>query len=205
MIPFITEEVWQRLAIVAPVRGLAPATAKESIMCAAWPATEETIRDEEIERRFSFFQKVLGGVREIRSRQQIAPKKQIRFSVRCNMQIAEDLFLMKPYFDSMAMAEAADLGPQVVAPEFSATANVTGMEIFVDMDDLIDGDAEIDRNEKELQRLQKAIQGKEKKLANKDFVSRAPTEVVAREQESLQQLQTQADFHSTTLEKLKTR
>jgi len=205
MIPFITEEVWQRLAIVAPVRGLTPATAKESIMRAAWPEPDETIRDEEIERRFSFFQKVLGGVREIRSRQQIAPKKQIRFSVRCDTPVADDLLLMKPYFESMAMAAAADLGPHVDAPEFSATANVTGMEIFVDMEDLIDVDAEIDRNEKELQRLQKAIQGKQKKLANKDFVSRAPAEVVAREQESLQQLQAQADFHRTTLEKLKTR
>ena len=205
MVPFITEEVWQRLAIVAPVRGLAPATAKESIMLAAWPETDESIRDEEIERRFSFFQKVLGGVREIRSRQQIAPKKQIRFSVRCDTQVADDLLLMKPYFESMAMAEAAVLGAHVEAPEFSATANVAGMEIFVDMEDLIDVDAEIDRNEKELQRLQKAIQGKEKKLANKDFVSRAPAEVVAREQESLQQLQTQADFHRTTLETLKSR
>ena len=77
------------------------------------------------------------------------------------------------------------------------------MEIFVDMEEFIDVEAEISRNENELTRLQKAIVGKEKKLANESFVNRAPAEVVAREKESLQQLQSQADFHTTTLEKLK--
>ena len=112
---------------------------------------------------------------------------------------------MKPYFESMAQAQAKQLGSSVEAPEFSATANVEGMEIFVDMETFIDIEAEITRNENELARLQKAILGKEKKLANSDFMSRAPEEVVTREKESLEHLQSQADFHTTTLEKLKNR
>jgi valyl-tRNA synthetase len=127
----------------------------------------------------------------------------VPFSVRCDAQAAEALTLMKPYFESMAAAQVTGLGPHIDAPVFSATANVEGMEVFVDMENLIDVEAEISRNEKELTRLQKAIAGKEKKLGNESFVNRAPTEVVAREKESLQQLELQADFHTTTLEKLK--
>ena len=203
IIPFITEEVWQRLAAVAPKRGLRAIDATESVMVASWPEADDALRDEEIETRFSCFQKVLAGVREIRSRQQIAPRKRVSFSVRCDAEASEALAAMKPYFDSMAAAVVMDLGPQVEAPPFSATANTEGMQVFVDMEDLIDVAAEITRNENELTRLQKAIAGKEKKLGNQSFVSKAPVEVVAREKESLQKLQSEVDFHTSTLEKLK--
>ena len=112
---------------------------------------------------------------------------------------------MKPYFESMASALVKELGPRVDAPPFSATANVEGMEVFVDMEDLIDVAAEITRNENELTRLEKAIAGKKKKLGNPSFVSKAPKQVVAREKESLEQLQSQVNFHTSTLEKLRSR
>ena len=119
MIPFITEEVWQRLAEVALERGLKPTKATESVMVASTgPKQTNALCDEEIEIRFSHFQKVLAGVREIRSRQQIPPRKQVPFSVRCDAQAAEALTLMKPYFESMAAAQVTGLGSHVVAPEF---------------------------------------------------------------------------------------
>lgn len=203
IIPFITEEVWQRLAEVAPERGIKSVKATESIMLADWPKADHSLRDEKIERRFSYFQKVLAGVREIRSRQQIPPRKQVPFSVRCDTQVAEALDAMKPYFESMASAVVVKLGPKVDVPIFSATANVEGMEVLVDMENLIDVETEISRNENELVRIQKAIAGKEKKLKNESFVSRAPAEIVAREKESLEQLRLQEDFHMSTLDKLK--
>ena len=205
IIPFITEEVWQRLAVLAPKRGLTATDASESVMIASWPTADDRYRDKAIELRFSYFKKVLAGVREIRSRQQIAPRKQVSFSVRCDTQAEESLAAMKPYFASMASAVITDLGVEVEPPPFSATANVDGMEVFVDMEDLIDVAAEITRNENELARLEKAIAGKEKKLGNPSFISRAPADVVAREKESLEQLQSQVEFHTSMLQKLKNR
>lgn len=205
MVPFITEEVWQRLAELAPVRGLDPQQAKETVMLAPWPQPNEALQDESIENRFAYFQRALAGVREVRSRQQIAPKKNISFSIRCDPETAEALTLMAPYFESMALAQVVELGPQVEAPEFCATTSAEGMEIFIDMENLVDIAAEISRNENELKRLQKAIIGKENKLSNENFIGRAPEEVVAREKQSLEQLRSQADFHATTLHKLKKR
>ena len=81
--PFITEEIWQRLAEAAPQRGLAaPESPAESVMIAAWPVAGRELIDERIEVQFAKFQAVLAGLREVRSRQDIAPKTPIRFSVR---------------------------------------------------------------------------------------------------------------------------
>ncbi len=74
MIPFITEEVWQLLGQAAQERGLtAPQRAADSVMIAPWPEADAKRQDPEIEARFARFQEVLKALRDIRSRQNIAP------------------------------------------------------------------------------------------------------------------------------------
>src|SRR5262249_16832625 len=73
LIPFITEDIWQRLAEAAPIRGLtAPARATDSIMIAPWREADHGPQDPAIESQFAKFQAVLGGLNEVRSRQGIA-------------------------------------------------------------------------------------------------------------------------------------
>ncbi len=69
-----------------------------------------------IEAQFAEFQAVLGAVREIRSRQNIAMKEQLEFRVTCPEEVATRLEAMQPYFAKMANALASDLGPDVTAP-----------------------------------------------------------------------------------------
>ena len=105
MIPFLTEEVWQLLGEVAPRRGIDECrAAAASIMVAAWPQSEVTRQDPEIEAQFAQFKEVLRAVREIRSRQNVAPKKRLEFAVRCGEEMAELLRPMEPYFVAMAGA-----------------------------------------------------------------------------------------------------
>jgi len=188
-IPFITEEVWQLLGKAAAERGLErPQPATDSIMTAPWPEADSSRQDDEIEARFAQFQAVLGALREIRSRQNIAPKTPIEFSVRCTDATVKLLQPMEPYFASMANATAVAWGDQTEPPATNATVNLAAVDVFVDLKDFIDVGAEIARNEKQEQRLLGQIQGKEKKLANANFVQRAPAEVVERERDSLTQL-----------------
>jgi valyl-tRNA synthetase len=203
IIPFITEEVWQNLHELAPSRGLVPQPAAESIIIAAWPEVDSTHQDREIELQFSRFQAVLGGVREIRSRQQLAPKKVIDLSVRCDEATAESLRPMTAYFESMAASRATAWGPDVESPAIAASRSLPGMDIFVDLAGLIDIEAEIARTDRELERLARAIASKEKKLDNPNFLKRAPEDVVARERQSLEALQGQSAFQQATLEKLR--
>ncbi len=204
MIPFITEDVWQLLGRVAPQRGLTePESPRPSVMIAPWPVHDTSHQDAEIERQFAQFQAVLGALREIRSRQNIPPKSPIEFRVRCDREMVRLLQPMEGYFASMANATASDWGQDVQPPATHAAVSLPGAEVFVDLKNFIDVDAEIARNEKLMDKLAGQIQGKEKKLSNASFVERAPADVVQRERESLAQLQQQLAAVQATLAALR--
>ncbi|MDO5567199.1 MAG: class I tRNA ligase family protein, partial [Planctomycetia bacterium] len=203
MIPFVTEEVWQRLADFAPQRGLVPQKATASITVAPWPMADETAIDSVIEDRFSLFQELLRAVREIRARQNVPPKTQIRFSVRCEPEVAELLAPMAAYLKSMAGAVAEAWGPEVVAPALSANAPTAKMEVFVDLAELIDVDSEIAKKKKDLEKLAGLIKGKEAKLAG-GFVQKAPPQVVEKERQSLEDLKGQYEANDQMLRNLET-
>ena len=203
MIPFVTEEVWQLLAQAAPQRGFpTPEPTAESIMVAPWPQSHTELIDPEVEARFARFQELLRAVRDIRMRQNIQPRQQIEFMVRCDQQTADLLRPMAPYFAAMAGAIAVAWGPQVQPPALAADAVVSGMEVFVDLAGLIDVAAEIRRKQKELQRLEALIAAKQKKLADASFVQKAPPAVVDKERSSLSELQTQQAAVAETLVRL---
>ncbi len=204
MIPFITEEVWHLLADVAAERGIDnPAAAAESAMIAAWPVANASHEDSEIEARFARFSEVLKGLREIRSRQNIAPKVHIEFSVRTDADTVALLQPMASYFESLANAKATAWGMDVEAPTPNATFNLTGIDVYVDLKGLIDVSAEIDRTQKELSKLESLIAGKEKKLSNKNFVDRAPADVVQKERENLDELRQRVEKSEAALAELK--
>jgi valyl-tRNA synthetase len=204
MLSFITEEIWQLLGKLAPERGLdAPQRASESIMLAPWPEADSARRDEGIENRFAQFQAVLGALREIRSRQNIPPKSQVEFSVRCEDAISDLLRPMEPYFVSMAGAVPVNWGQSVHSPATHAAVNLPMADVFVDLKDFIDVEAEIARNEKQEEKLKSQIGGKEKKLSNASFVQRAPADVVQRERDSLVQAKEQLASVQVTLENLR--
>jgi valyl-tRNA synthetase len=206
IVPFVTEEVWHLLAQYAPKRGLdSPAAPAESIIIAAWPAADASRQDAEIESRFAKFQALLGGLREVRARQNIAPKTPIRFSVRCDADAVQLLQPMEAYFTSMAGATATAWGPKVQSPALSANFTAAGCEVFVDLAEHIDVAAEIARNEKDLEKLQGHLVAKENKLANESFTSRAPAEVVAREREQLKELRDRLASTTAALADLKRR
>jgi len=206
MIPFVTEEVWQLLAKAAPQRGIETiANTAESIMIAPWPQSDVARRDAEIEAQFARFQEVLRAVRDIRNRQNVPQRKQIDFAVRCDAATAELLKPMEPYFISMAAARATVCGPEIVAPTLSANVALGGMEVYVDLADLIDVDAEKERKQQESVRLQGLIAAKRNKLQNANFVQRAPAAVVQGERAALQDLENQLAAANDVIERMKNR
>ena len=203
MIPFLTEEVWQLLGRLAPQRGLKTIQpAAESVMIAAWPQSDPARQDPQIEARFSRFQEVMRAVRDIRSRQNVPPKRQVDFAVRCDAALADLLRPMEPYFGPMAAARAVGWGPEVEPPALGANVTLPGMEVFVDLAELIDVEAEIDRKKKELEKLDSLVAAKKGKLANQAFVERAPEAVVERERESLKELERQHASTAAVLESM---
>jgi valyl-tRNA synthetase len=189
MMPFLTEEIWQRLATVAPERGLPlPLPVAESVMIAPWPVAEPAHRNPRIEARFATFQDVLRAVRDIRARQNVPPRAKIRFLVRCDAEMAALLEPLRPSFVSLAGAELAAAGQEVTPPPLAASVSLPDMEVHVDLAGLLDLAAEISRKQKELANIDRAIAAKENRLADRGFLDRAPAEIVAKEREGLQEL-----------------
>ena len=204
VMPFVTEAIWQQLNRFAPQRGLdtvQPAT--ECLIGASWPQLDAKWYSEDIETQFARFQSGLGSLREIRSRQNLPPKKEVKFSIRCDQAYADSLSPMTSYFKSMASAELTAMGPDVQPPETNATVAGDGIEMFVDLEGLIDKGAEIKRLEKEEKKAEGNIMGKEKKLSNEKFVSSAPPEIVQRERDSLAKLKEQLATVKASLKKLR--
>jgi valyl-tRNA synthetase len=203
LMPFVTEEIWQNLGKIAPVRGLEkPAQAAPQCITAPWPEMNKAHQDPATEARFATFQAALGALREIRSRQNIAMKNPIEFSVTCSDEIAALLTPMLPYLQSMANAKAIELGPKATAPANHAKSTLGGMDIYVDLKDFIDVKAEIAKNQQLEQKLVGIIKGKEAKLSNESFVARAPANVVQVERDALTQAQEQLASVRAALEAL---
>ncbi len=224
MMPFITEEIWQLLNRVAPVRGLAfagnadgtgpqgahaprsPADARRSpewLITAPWPVADMSWHNAETEARFAVFQQALAAIREIRSRQNIPGKNPLEFAIKCDAATAALLQPMASYFQSMANATATGFGPSASVPPTNAKSALAGMEIYVDLAGSIDVAAELAKNEQLEQKLLGFIKAKEGKLSNESFVSRAPANVVQAERDSLAQLQEQLASVRTALTALR--
>ena len=192
MMPYITEDIWQNLGKIAPERGLPkPEKASEFLIVAPWPIADLARQNKETEAQFATFQAVLAALREVRSRQNIANRVAIEFSLKCDEATAKLLQPMASYFQTMANAASTGMGSSVTAPPMSSKSALPGMELYVDLKDLIDVDAEIAKNQQLEQKLLGLIKAKESKLSNEGFVARAPANVVQAERDSLAQAQEQ--------------
>ncbi len=188
VMPFVTEEIWQLLKGIAPQRGLAEATlAEDWLIVARWPQLDRRWRQPQIEAQFALFQSALGALREIRAKQKIDHRRDIKFHARCAEEVATVVRAMGAYFASMSNAHLIAAGPHIAPPKPSATMAIPDMEIFVNLAGLIDTAAERARLDKEITRLQAQIAGTEGKLANPAFVSKAPADVIQRFRDQLAQ------------------
>jgi valyl-tRNA synthetase len=204
MMPFVTEAIWQQLGKIVPHRDLFDdAPAQHWLMRAPWPTAQTRFQRAEVESQFSHFAALIGAIREIRSRQNLPPKERVPYSVQCQNDMEQLLRPMQPFLESMAAADATAWGPEVPVPSVHAHVAIDQMDVYVDLSQFIDVAAEISRNEKLLSNLIKQIQGKEGRLSNEAFVSKAPPEIIEKERQALNELTAQRTATEQALERLR--
>ena len=204
MMPFVTEAIWQELSKFTTSRDLFHSEpASQWIIQAPWPQAREELIRGDVEAQFRHFANLIGAIREIRSRQNIAPKQRLSFSVRCPADFERLLKPMAPFLESMAGATGAEWGPNIAVPEVNAHVPIEGMDVYVDLSQFLDVAAEIARNEKQLENLVKQIQGKEGRLSNQAFVGKAPPEIIDKERQALRELTSQKEAVEHALQKLR--
>ncbi len=208
IMPFVTESIWGYLNVAAGQRGVPhPERPGDFAMTTAWPVADASHYDEGIERQFNEFQQIVAAIRQIRASQNIAPKETVPVSIRCNDASLELLAPMTDYFGQLCGADVKTIGPDAKAFEVDAPLALTAIDVdvHVDLEQFIDVEKELSRLEKLLDQIVKQITGKENKLSNESFVSRAPEQVVAKERESLEDLKKQHRVVQSDIAKLKSR
>ncbi|CAA9889876.1 valyl-tRNA synthetase [Candidatus Methylobacter favarea] len=175
LMPFITEEIWQR---VAPLAGISA----DSIMLQPYPVADEAKIDLNALREVNWIMAFILGVRRIRGEMNIAPGKPLHVLVQNGS--ASDLNSLtesRIYLQKLGRLESISwLDSDEPAPE-SAIALVGDMKILIPMAGLIDKNAELTRLEKEIQKIKNDLPRIEGKLNNPAFIDKAPAEVIGKE------------------------
>jgi len=176
VIPFITEEIWQRMA---PLAGIAGST----IMQQPYPAPDEQLYDRNAIGEIEWVKAFIIGVRKIRSGMNIDPRKPLPVMLQNGSSLdRERLSGNLNYLVPVGRIASVDwLAPDETAPE-SATALLGEMKLLIPLSGLIDKEAELVRLSKELDRKVKELEHCERKLANAGFIDKAPPAVVEKEQ-----------------------
>ncbi|MGA4492767.1 valine--tRNA ligase [Vreelandella venusta] len=186
MMPYISEEIWQR---VAPLAGTFVGGGA-SIMLQAWPEADESKIDEQATRDIEWLKGVIIAVRNIRAEMNIAPGKPLDVLLtKGKPEDAERLESNRHFLAKLAKLESATWLANPDDAPLCATQLVGDMEVLVPMADLIDKDAELKRLAKEIDKQDKLIGGIEKKLGNEGFIAKAPEAVVEKERGKLAEFQ----------------
>jgi valyl-tRNA synthetase len=177
--PFITEEIWQRIKTQAGVSG-------DTIMLQAWPVANESRIDAAAEGDIEWVKQLMLGLRQIRGEMKISMAK--RIDIILQNANAEDLRRLAdnaPLLNKLAKLESVRVLEAGEEAPMSATALVGDMQVLVPMAGLIDKDAELARLDKEIARLDGEVKRVGGKLANEGFVAKAPAEVLDKERAKL--------------------
>ncbi|MBE3569136.1 MAG: valine--tRNA ligase [Bacillales bacterium] len=171
--PFITEEIWQNL----PHQG-------ESITVASWPVVRPELSDPEAADEMKLLVEIIRSVRNIRAEVNTPLSKPIKMVVQAKDEhILSVLERNRVYLERFCNPETLTIGTDIEAPEKAMTAVVTGAEIFLPLEGLINLEEEIARLKKEWEKWNKEVERVQKKLSNENFVKKAPQKVVEEERQ----------------------
>jgi len=197
MMPYITEELWQKVAPKAGITG-------DTIMQQPFPVCDPNRIDTEAVTEVEWIKSFILGIRKIRAEYDIAPGKAL--PVLCENASADNAAKVQRHHDllqALAKTEAINVLAQGdTAPE-SATALVGEMRILIPLAGLIDPVAENERLSRESMRLEKEKGRLQGKLSNESFVAKAPAEVVEKEKRKLEEVIVALDQLKSQKERLK--
>ncbi|UCF37195.1 MAG: valine--tRNA ligase [Acidobacteriota bacterium] len=181
-IPFITEELWQKL----PHEG-------ETIMRAAFPVVREAWIDEKADRDLARLQGLITAMRTARAENNIDPRHALDVVFRCSSEGRQFVESQLHHVQNLVKTRAVDFVTEWPSGKILLQGVAGDTEFGLLLDDVIDVDAEMSRLEKEKKRTLGEIENLQRKLSNESFLSKAPDAVVEktrnRHREVLQKLE----------------
>ena len=180
IMPFITEEIWQRVSPLADAGG-------DTIMLQAYPIDDRAVIDQKAEAEMEWVMLFILGIRRIKGEMNIPPGKPIAVLLQhASPRDRDYLQRNRHYLDFLARLESVTILDEIEAPPESATCLVGEMKVLIPMAGLIDKEAELTRLKKETEKIKGDLQRIEKKLHNPNFIEKAPQTVVQKERGKLE-------------------
>ncbi len=178
IIPFITEELWQKVALVA---GRLQPNETTSISVQPWPESQPEQVDAQAEAAINELKAQVDAIRALRGEMSLSPAQKVPLLATGNAEILER---NAPYLAALARLSEVSVLPQL--PDVGAPVQVVGnSHLMLHVE--IDVEAERARLDKEIARLEGEIAKAQSKLDNPRFVERAPEAVVNQERSRIQQ------------------
>jgi valyl-tRNA synthetase len=183
--PFISEEIWQRVRVSAGAAG-------ETIMRTEFPTAAAVPTDAQAEPEMRWVMDFVLGVRQIKGEMDIAMSRKLELLLQnVSARDAEYLERNLHYLIRLAGVETPRVLAAGEAAPIAAVALLGNLEILVPMKGLIDPTAELDRLAKRLRRAEGDLIKLEAKLTNSQFAKNAPPDIVAKDQQRLEELRTE--------------
>ncbi len=177
--PFITEELWQHL----------PATS-ESIVIAPWPKVDESLIDEDAERRMTYIMETIRSIRNLRAEMDIQPGKKVRVIIKPYDAEYEDLIQAnKDHIIRLSTLSELQISWDFQRSRGCAVGVIDKAEIFMPLGEIMDIEKESLRLKRELIEIEKEIERINAKLSNEEFLQKAPESVIDKEKKKLEELE----------------
>jgi valyl-tRNA synthetase len=192
-IPFVTEEIWQKL----------PGT-EDSVMRAAFPSDVDLdCRDVEAEQQMDLISGVVTGVRNVRGEMNISPSQTLDVTVNAETKnICETISQHQDLISALARLDDFTVGYDIQRPKAAATAVVNGATVYVSLEGIVDVTKEANRLEKEIEKIDRELVSVTKKLDNENFLNKAPADVVKGVKEKQRVLSEKQQKLQSNLEKI---
>mgnify|MGYP003582616154 FL=1 len=175
--PFITEEIWQKLQ-----------TGEETIMLSEFPKEEKDFVNVEAEKEFDYLKEIISAIRNIRGEANVSPSKKIEVIFKTTDENSGNILQNNAkILDKLANVEKYEFDVEI--PKLVGFRLVDTTEIYVPLADLIDLDKEIEKLEKSIEKTQTELDKVLKKLSNENFVAKAKPEAVEKEKRIKEELE----------------
>jgi valyl-tRNA synthetase len=195
--PFISEEIWQRLRTLAVDKENSP----PALILAKWPPKEEYDLNPEVEYEFALFQNAVSAIRNLRSNLNIPPGQTLkRAVVRCtNARASEALRSFEKEISKLGRLETVEFQDGFQRTKSYVASAFPEFEVFVLIEGLVDLEKERARLEKKIGECERHIESLKKRLENEEFARNAPDHVIAQERGRLLDLETLLQTHQEHL------
>ena len=193
IMPFITEEIWQRL----PHEG-------DSIMVASWPKQQAAETDANAEEAMQTIMDVIDAIRSVRGEMNVPPSSEVEIRIQTpNPETAELLTEhLEEYLSAFGRFSQISIAEHQEKPAAAAVAVISDIVIYIPLAGIIDIEKEKDRLQKRLDKVLKELMGTQKTLDNPKFVDRAPEAVVEQKRTRLATLESEQEKLVTNIEML---